>query len=367
MVSFLNVKKINNQYQNDLKSACDRVIDSGNYVLGKEVREFEDKFSDYCGTKHCIGVANGFDALNLTLRAWKELGKLTEGDEVIIQANTYIASVLSITENNLKPILLEPNELTFNLDPITIEKAINKRTKAILPVHLYGRMSPMPEIMKIANKYNLLVLEDCAQAHGAEIQGKKAGSWGHAGAFSFYPGKNLGALGDAGSVVTDSSDLSNTIRAISNYGSQKKYENYFQGINSRLDEIQAAMLNVKLKYIEKEIKKRRKIAETYINKINNSYVTKPEGFLGLDNVWHLFVIRTKYRKQLQDWLITKEIGTLIHYPIPPHKQKAFVKLKFKPLPLTERLHKEVLSLPMDPTLLKKDIDLVIDAINFFQP
>ena len=203
MVSFLNVKKINNQYQNDLKSACERVIDSGNYVLGKEVREFEDKFSDYCGTKYCIGVANGFDALYLTLRAWKELGKLSEGDEVIIQANTYIASILSITENNLKPILLEPNELTFNLDPITIEKAINKRTKAILPVHLYGRMSPMSEIMKIANKYNLLVLEDCAQAHGAEIQGKKAGSWGHAGAFSFYPGKNLGALGDAGSVVTN--------------------------------------------------------------------------------------------------------------------------------------------------------------------
>ena len=367
MVSFLDIKKINNQYQDDLKNACERVIDSGWYILGKEVEKFEEKFSEYCGTKHCIGVANGFDALSLSLRAWKELGLLKDGDEIIVQSNTYIASILSITENNLKPILVEPNEITFNLDPISIENAIGKRTKAVLPVHLYGRMSPMPEIMKIAKKYNLLVLEDCAQAHGAEILGKKAGSWGHAAAFSFYPGKNLGALGDAGSVVTNSSDLSDTIRALSNYGSHKKYENLYQGLNSRLDEIQAAMLRVKLKYLEKEIKNRQRIAEIYLNNINNSYVLKPEGNSGLDNVWHLFVVRTKHRGQLQDWLASKEIGSLIHYPIPPHKQKALTSLKIKSLPLTERLHEEVLSLPMDPTLQKKDLELVIDTVNTFQP
>lgn len=366
MVSFLDIKKINDQYQHDLKKACEKVIDSGWYIQGKEVKDFEEKFSDFCGSKHCIGVANGFDALSLTLRAWKELGMLREGDEIIVQANTYIASILSITENNLTPILVEPDESSYNLNPKTIEKEINKRTRAILPVHLYGRISPMPEIMNIAKKYNLLVLEDCAQAHGAEIQGKKAGSWGDAGAFSFYPGKNLGALGDAGAVVTDSSDLADTIRTIGNYGSHKKYENLFQGVNSRLDEIQAAMLNVKLKYLVKQIEQRQKIAEIYLNNMKNTHISKPEANTAMNNVWHLFVIRTKFRKKLQNWLKLNEIGTLIHYPIPPHKQRAYENLNIKSLPLTERLHNEVLSLPMDPTLSEQEVYSVIDAINSFK-
>ncbi|TOE88922.1 DegT/DnrJ/EryC1/StrS family aminotransferase, partial [Vibrio parahaemolyticus] len=242
MIPFLDLKSINLQYHNELKEACARVIDSGWYIMGNELTQFESEFAEYCGTKHAIGVANGLDALILVLRAWKEMGKLKDGDEVIVPANTYIASILAITENNLTPILVEPDPLSYNLTKKNVEAAITPRTKVILPVHLYGLISPMPELMVLAEEHNLLVLEDCAQAHGAEIADKKAGSWGDAAGFSFYPGKNLGALGDAGAITTNDDELSSVVRALRNYGSHKKYENLYKGVNSRLDEIQAAML-----------------------------------------------------------------------------------------------------------------------------
>ncbi|WP_163907493.1 DegT/DnrJ/EryC1/StrS family aminotransferase, partial [Proteus mirabilis] len=264
MLPFLDLKKINEQYQAELKAACARVIDSGWYITGKELESFETNFAHYCGTKYAIGVANGLDALTLVLRAWKEQGKLKSGDEVIVQANTYIASILAITENDLVPILVEPDSKTYNLSIENIKQAITDKTKVILPVHLYGQINPMKEIMAIAKENNLLVLEDCAQAHGASIDGIKAGNWGDAAGFSFYPGKNLGALGDAGAITTNDEELASVVTALRNYGSHQKYLNLYQGVNSRLDEIQAAMLNVKLKYLDQETKIRQEIAIQYL-------------------------------------------------------------------------------------------------------
>ncbi|EGQ9189636.1 DegT/DnrJ/EryC1/StrS family aminotransferase [Vibrio cholerae] len=365
MIPFLDLKSINQQYQNELKQACSRVIDSGWYIQGQELQQFEAEFSAYCGTKHAIGVANGLDALILVLRAWKELGKLQEGDEVIVPANTYIASILAITENRLTPVLVEPDINTYNLSQEGIKAAITTKTKAILPVHLYGLISPMPEIMQIAQEHDLLVLEDCAQAHGAEINGQRAGNWGHAAGFSFYPGKNLGALGDAGAITTNDDQLANTLTALRNYGSHKKYENLYQGVNSRLDEIQAAMMRVKLPYLERETARRQSIAQSYRTRINNPFVTLPcvenEGV----HVWHLFVVRSDVREQLQQWLSEQGIQTLIHYPIPPHKQKAYPEFQDYRLPLTEQIHQQVLSLPMDPTMSDEAVTRVIDAVNGF--
>lgn len=364
MIPFLDLKKINAQYQQELKDACSRVIDSGWYIMGKELDAFEAEFADYCGTKYAIGVANGLDALTLTLRAWKELGKLKEGDEVIVPANTYIASILAITENRLTPVLVEPDESTYNLCPVKTKAAITSKTKAILPVHLYGLISPMPELMAIAVEYELLVLEDCAQSHGAQIGGKKCGSWGHAAGFSFYPGKNLGALGDAGAVTTNDKELSDAIRALSNYGSKKKYENIYQGVNSRLDEIQAAMLNVKLRYLNSDIDRRQTIAAKYINGITNSKIHLPDIVENLfSHVWHLFVVRTIERAEFSRQLNEFGIQTLIHYPLPPHKQEAYREYSHIVLPITEKIHNEVISLPMDPTMSDDDIQAVIDAVN----
>lgn len=365
MINFLDLKAINEQYQQELKDACARVIDSGWYIMGNELSQFETEFSAYCGTKNAIGVANGLDALILSLRAWKELGKLKAGDEVIVQANTYIASVLAITENDLVPVLVEPNPASYNLDPVTLAAAITCKTKAILPVHLYGQLCPMPEIMAIAQEHNLLVLEDCAQAHGAEINGKRAGNWGDAAGFSFYPGKNLGALGDAGAVTTNDDELAQTIRALRNYGSHKKYENLYQGVNSRLDEIQAAMMRVKLPYLEGETARRQSIAQSYRTRINNPFVTLPSVENEGAHVWHLFVVRSDVREQLQQWLSEQGIQTLIHYPIPPHKQKAYPEFQDYRLPLTEQIHQQVLSLPMDPTMSDDAVTRVIDAVNGF--
>ncbi|MGY3975432.1 DegT/DnrJ/EryC1/StrS family aminotransferase [Aeromonas mytilicola] len=366
MINFLDLKAINNQYKNELKDACARVIDSGWYIMGNELAQFESEFSRYCGTKYTIGVANGLDALNLVLRAWKELGKLQAGDEVIVQANTYIASILAITENNLVPVLVEPNPETFNLEPAQVREAITPRTKAILPVHLYGHLSPMPELMAIATEFDLLVLEDCAQAHGAEIQGKRAGNWGDAAGFSFYPGKNLGALGDAGAVTTNDDELAQTIRALRNYGSHKKYENLYQGVNSRLDEIQAAMMRVKLPYLEGETARRQNIAQSYRARINNPLVKLPNVENEGAHVWHLFVVRCDVREQLQQWLSEQNIQTLIHYPIPPHKQQAYPQYQDYLLPVTERIHQQVLSLPIDPTMSDEAVTRVIDAVNGFK-
>jgi len=366
MVPFLDLKKVNSQYRDELVAAATRVIDSGWYIHGSEVKAFEEEFANYCGSEHCIGVANGLDALTLTLRAWKEMGKLKDGDEIIVPANTFIASILAITENQLKPVLVEPNELTFNLCPEKTQAAITPQTKAILAVHLYGQISPMPELMELADKYDLLVLEDAAQAHGASIDGRKAGVWGHAAGFSFYPGKNLGALGDAGAVTTGDKELAKTIRALGNYGSHKKYENLYQGVNSRLDEIQAAMLRVKLRHLDDEIEKRRNVAEYYLAHINNPEVQLPAVANRESHVWHLFVVRSAKRDQLQKYLMEQGVQTLIHYPVPPHQQKAYHAWQSQHYPLTESIHQTVLSLPMGPMLSAQELDKVAKASNNWQ-
>lgn len=363
MISFLDLKAINAQYRDELVAAATRVIDSGCYIKSIEVKAFEEEFADYCGSKHCIGVANGLDALALTLRAWKEIGKLKEGDEVIVPANTYIASILAITENRLKPILVEPDERTFNLCPEKTAAAITSNTKAIVAVHLYGQISPMPELMQLAAERGLLVLEDAAQAHGAGIEDRKAGSWGHAAGFSFYPGKNLGALGDAGAVTTDDEELAKTIRALGNYGSHKKYENLYQGVNSRLDEVQAAMLRVKLRHLDEEIQSRREVAEYYLAHIDNPRIQLPVLERRENHVWHLFVVRSAERGALQQHLAEQGVQTLIHYPLPPHQQQAYKSLSEISLPLTEDIHRSVLSLPMGPHLTPEQMSQVIEAIN----
>ena len=365
MVNFLDLKAVNNRYRDELIAACTQVIDSGWYIMGNELTEFENEFARYCGVNHAIGVANGLDALILVLRAWKELGKLQAGDEVIVQANTYIASILAITANDLVPVLVEPDPASYNLDPERVRAAITTKTRAILPVHLYGQLSPMPELLALAEQHQLLVLEDCAQAHGAEMAGQRAGNWGHAAGFSFYPGKNLGALGDGGAVTTNDDELAQTVRALRNYGSHKKYENLYVGVNSRLDEIQAAMLRVKLRYLQADTLRRQAIAAEYCARITHPEITLPEVKQPLSHVWHLFVIRTAHRDALQQHLAQAGVQTLIHYPIPPHKQQAYPEWHGLSLPLTEQLHQQVLSLPMDPTMSDAAVQQVIAAVNSF--
>ncbi len=370
MIPFLDLKNINQQYRQQLIEACTRVIDSGWYIGGTELEQFEQNFAKYCGTQFAIGVANGLDALILTLRAWKELGKLKDGDEVIVPSNTYIASILAISANQLKPVLVEPDPNTFNLDPAKIEAALTEKTKVILPVHLYGQLAAMPEIMQIAKQHNLLVLEDSAQSHGAQIQGKKAGNWGDASGFSFYPGKNLGALGDAGAVTTNDAELATMLKALRNYGSHEKYKNLVPGVNSRLDEIQAAMLNVKLKYLDQETQHRRHIANLYLDGIKNPLIQLPLNGINAESyeqhVWHLFVIRSNQREALQKYLLDHGVQTLIHYPIPPHKQQAYKEWNNLNYPISEQIHDEVLSLPMGPTLSAVDAERVITLCNKFQ-
>ncbi|EJF32312.1 DegT/DnrJ/EryC1/StrS family aminotransferase [Enterobacter sp. Ap-916] len=365
MINFLNLKQINNKYEKELLSACERVIQSGWYIQGEELSAFESEFAEYCNVKYAIGVANGLDALILVLRAWKELGKLKDNDKVMVPANTYIASIMAITQNNLIPVLVEPDSSTFNMTYDGLSKSWDDGVKAILPVHLYGQISPMPEIMRFAEENNLLVLEDCAQSHGASIGGKKAGAWGDASGFSLYPGKNLGALGDAGIITTNSDELVSVLKALRNYGSHKKYENIYIGYNSRLDEIQAAMLRVKLPYLDKETELRRKIANKYLNEIKNSHVQLPTLSVDEEHVWHLFVIQTKHREALQQYLTENGIQTLIHYPIPPHHQQAYKQYSHLELPITESIHRQVLSLPMDPNLSDSDVDFIIRTINSF--
>lgn len=363
MVKFLDLKKVNAKYKNELNEACLRVIESGWYILGKELDCFEREFSDFCGTKHALGVANGLDALIMVLNAWKVQGKLKDNDRVLVPANTYIASIMAITQNNLTPVLVEPDPQTFNLSLESIIKEDN--IKAIVAVHLYGQICPMPEIMEYANSKGILVIEDSAQAHGAIIEGKKAGAWGHASGFSFYPGKNLGALGDAGAITTNDDELYNILKALRNYGSHKKYENTYVGYNSRLDEIQAAMLRVKLPHLDDEINRRRKIAKRYLTEMSNRHIELPKLFNDEYHVWHLFVIRTKFRAKLAEHLAELGIETLIHYPLPPHKQKAYVEYSDLSLPVTEEIHRSVLSLPIDPNMSEDEINQVIKAVNEF--
>ncbi|MGF6147836.1 UDP-4-amino-4-deoxy-L-arabinose--oxoglutarate aminotransferase [Kingella potus] len=366
MIPFLDLQQINRQYAEELKAACNRVIDSGWYISGSELENFEQQFARYCGAKHAIGVANGLDALVLVLRAWQEAGRLKEGDEVIVPANTYIASVLAVTANRLVPVLVEPDAATFNLSAAAVAAAVTDKTRAVLPVHLYGQLADMAGIMPLAEKHGLLVLEDAAQAHGARLNDKKAGNWGHAAGFSFYPGKNLGALGDGGAVTTNDDGLAEIIRALRNYGSHRKYENLYSGTNSRLDEIQAAMLAVKLNHLDRENARRRRIAQRYLSEIRNPLITLPQAPVSEAHVWHLFVVRCAKRDELQEHLRQNGIQTLVHYPIPPHKQQAYRHLNHLSLPLTEELHRSVLSLPISPVMTDEEAGRVIDACNSFK-
>lgn len=365
MVPFLDFKDLNVQYRKELLKVIAQFIDSGQYILGDKVRSFEKEFSVYCGVKETIGTGNGLDALTLIIRAYKELGIFQIGDEVIVPANTYIASILAVTENRLKPVLAEPNLATYNIDAKKIDKYISKKTKAILVTHLYGQIGYSEEIKRIAKKYNLKIIEDCAQAHGAIYRGKKAGSIGDAAGFSFYPSKPLGALGDAGAVTTNDKKLAEMIRALRNYGSRKKYYNEYQGINSRLDELQAVVLSVKLKHLDRDNNIRRKIAQRYIREIQNSKLILPhEESEGL-HVWHLFVVRTKNRDRFSKHLTKHGIGSVIHYPVPPHKQKAYTEWKDLSYPICEEIHQTVISLPLYQTMKEKDIREVINACNAY--
>jgi dTDP-4-amino-4,6-dideoxygalactose transaminase len=363
MISFLDLKKINEPYETAFQEKLKSVLDNGWYILGKEVAEFENNFSNYCGTKHCIGVGNGLDALILIFKGYIELGKLKKGDEVIVPANTYIASILAILEADLIPVLVEPELETYNINPDLISEKVTSKTKAILAVHLYGQLAEMDMINSIANQNNLLVIEDAAQAHGAISDFGKSGDLSDAAAFSFYPGKNLGALGDAGAVVTNDSELAKIIFSLRNYGSERKYHNEFVGVNSRLDELQAAFLNLKLPNLDKDNQKRRKVAKRYLTEIKNDKIIVPFWDSSENHVFHLFVIRTENRNHLQHYLFDNGIQTMVHYPIPPHQQKAFSEWNTLSFPITENIHNVVLSLPMSPVLTNDEVSFIIDVLN----
>jgi dTDP-4-amino-4,6-dideoxygalactose transaminase len=362
MIKFLDLKSINNSYEPNISDAVKRVIDSGWYLLGNEVKSFEEEYSKYIGSKHCIGVANGLDALRLILKAQIVLGILAEGDEIIVPANTFIASILAITDNRLKPILVEPDITTYNIDPFKIEEKITARTKGIMIVHLYGQNAMHPEIQRLINKYNLKLYEDNAQAVGAYYGEKRTGSLGHAAGHSFYPGKNLGCLGDGGAVTTDDEELASIIRALANYGSNKKYVNDYQGLNSRLDEIQAAILREKLKRLDVDNQHRRDIAQYYMDNIKNPAIRLPL-LNDKSTVWHIFIIRHPHRDELQTYFSKHNIQTLIHYPIPPHKQLAYEELNGLSLPITEQIHNEVLSLPISQVQQEKEAKTIVEYLN----
>jgi dTDP-4-amino-4,6-dideoxygalactose transaminase len=393
MIKFLDLKKITESFEPGISQAIKRVLDSGWYLLGEEVTYFEQEYAQFTGSKHCIGVANGLDALRLIFRSYIEMGLMHEGDEVIVPANTYIASILAITENRLVPVLAEPDLATYNLDIKLIDRYITTRTKAILVVHLYGRVCWSNELEEIAKKHNLKIIEDNAQSVGAcympeyhannnknsysspdsAIFGtlKRTGSLGNAAGHSFYPGKNLGALGDAGAVTTDDDDLAEVIRAVANYGSRVKYHNLYKGINSRLDEIQAAILRFKMKRLDTDNQHRRKIAQCYVSHISNQEVALPATIesnivsINLSHVWHLFVIRLPNREKLQKHLQDNEIQSMIHYPVPPHKQAAFKEWNSLYYPVTEKIHREVLSLPMSQVLSIDEAMKIVEVINNF--
>ncbi|MFT6324900.1 MAG: dTDP-4-amino-4,6-dideoxygalactose transaminase [Halieaceae bacterium] len=365
MIKFLDLQKVNAQFSQEIKEAAIRVIDSGWYLMGKELSSFEENYGAFCGTKHALGVANGLDALRLIFKAYLELGVMAIGDEVIVPANTYIASVLAISDNDLVPVFVEPNIDTFNLDSSLIEKAITPKTKAILTVHLYGQISIDETMLVIAKKHKIKLIEDGAQSHGAIWKGQVSGAIGDATGHSFYPGKNLGALGDGGAVTTNDDELAETIKALRNYGSHVKYENKYQGLNSRLDEIQAAFLNVKLKYIQKDIDARRKVANYYLDNIKNEKVTLPTVIEQESHVWHLFVIKTKEREKLQKYLLDNGVQTLIHYPIPPNKQEAYSEYNDLDFPITNVMHAEVLSLPMSGVLTDQEIITIVNSVNSY--
>lgn len=366
MIPFLDLYKVNEKYQSEIEQAVLKVARSGWYILGKEVETFEKSFAEYCNSGFCIGTGNGLDAIRLILEGYKELGIFQEGDEIIIPANTYIATILAVTESGLTPVLVKPDINTYNINPAGIETKITSKTKAILAVHLYGLVSPMKELKAIADKYNLKLIDDAAQAHGATYKGKKVGNLCDATAFSFYPTKNLGAIGDAGAVTTNDQELADVVRALSNYGSVSKYVNKYKGFNSRLDEMQAAVLSVKLKYLDEEVKSRQKIAGYYLSHICNERIILPSVSVLDEHSFHLFVIRCNNRDALQTFLSERGIQTQIHYPIPPHKQEAYKEWNDLSLPVTEKIHEEILSLPLYPSLDESSIRLICEEINSFK-
>lgn len=359
MIPFLDLKRINDTHQEAIRAATERVLQSGWYILGQEVGAFEQTFARYCQTRHCIGVANGLDALTLVLKAWV----FAPGSEVIVPSNAYIASVLSVTQGGLTPAFVEPDPHTCLLDPSRIEAAINSHTKAILPVHLYGRCCDMDAINAVAQRYGLMVLEDAAQAHGALYKGRRAGNLGDAAGWSFYPSKNLGALGDAGAITTNDDALADRLRALRNYGSAEKYVNEYVGHNSRLDELQAAILSAKLPSLETENKRRQTLARLYLTGITNPDVSLPPADGTDQDVWHLFVVRHPRRDVLRAHLRERGISTDVHYPIPPHHQQAYAQFAHLSLPISEQLHREIVSLPLNPTLTDGDVQYIIDAVN----
>ena len=365
MIPFLNLKKLNQPFEVVFKKKMKQFLDGGWYILGSEVKTFETNFANYCGAKHCIGVGNGLDALVLIFKGYIQLGKLQKGDEVIIPANTYIASILAVMQADLVPVLVEPRLETYTINPDLILEKITHKTKAILPVHLYGQLCEMEVIHSIAKKHNLLVVEDAAQAHGAEWNGTKAGNFGNAAGFSFYPGKNLGALGDAGAITTNDDALAEVLFSMRNYGSKVKYENEIVGVNSRLDELQAAFLNIKLGHLDAENESRKTIAKRYLSEIKNDKIVLPNWDFSQNHVFHLFVIRTDNRLALQDYLKECRVEAMIHYPIPPHKQKALTPWNHLSFPITEQIHDEVLSIPMNSSLTNDEIDYIISKLNVY--
>ena len=365
MINYLSLQKVTALHESEITTAVNQVLHSGWYLQGEHIALFEKNYAQYTGTKYCVTCGNGLDALCLILRAYIELGLLKEGDEVIVPANTYIATILSITENHLIPILVEPDINTLEIDEQLIEQAITPHTRAIMLVHLYGRCAYTPFIGDICKRHNLLLLEDNAQAHGCHFGNNRTGSLGHAAAHSFYPGKNLGALGDAGAVTTDNEQLAQTIRSLANYGSARKYEFTFKGKNSRMDEIQAAVLNVKLPYLDKENQRRKQIAKAYLEGINNPQTTLINDN-DRDNVYHIFPILCPSRDRLQQYLKDNGIETMIHYPIPPHQQEAYKEWNEQHYPITEFIHQQELSLPCNPTMTDEEVYQIIDSINMYQ-
>lgn len=362
MIKFLDLYKINERLRKEINGKITQVLDSGWYLLGEETENFEQNFAKYCGVKHCIGVANGLESLNLIIRGYG----FAQGDEIIVPANTYIASILAISENGCTPILVEPDINTYNINPDLIEKKITSKTKAIMVVHLYGQAVQMQKIWALAQKYNLKIIEDSAQAHGAKYQNKRVGSLGDASGFSFYPGKNLGCVGDGGCVTTNDDELAQKIKALRNYGSHKKYHNVFIGMNSRLDEIQAGILDIKLKFLDEDNQKRKEIAKYYRKNIKNSSIILPNVYAEDAHVWHLFVVRTKQRDNFQKYLLDNEIQTIIHYPIPPHKQECYKLWNNLSYPITEEIHKSVLSLPISPVMSDDEVKKVVEIINEYK-
>ena len=359
MIKFLDLEKINNRFRTEMNTRIKNVLDSGWYLSGKWNDIFSKNFAEYCGTNYAIGVANGLDALNLIIRGYG----FGFGGEIIVPANTYIATILAISENGCKPVLVEPDINTYNINPENIEEKITPKTKAIIVVHLYGQSVEMSKIWDLAKKYNLKVIEDAAQAHGAIYDGKRVGNLGNVAAFSFYPGKNLGALGDAGGITTSDKDLFDRVKAIANYGSDFKYHHIYKGVNSRMDEIQAALLDIKLRYLDNDNSRRREIAKYYRENIKNPDVILPKTYDEKSHVWHVFTIRTEKRDALCKYLNDNGIQTNIHYPTPPHKQNAYKEWNEQSFPITEEIHRTIMSIPISPILNDEEVKQIVEIIN----